>query len=554
VNYENKKSHFTGIESKTLLISLIILVVNLSVRGWFNVHTAMSRDEPYTLYFAQLPIKQLITIVLESNNPPTFEVLLHFWSQLVGNTERALRWLPTIIISLGAIPFSLIGKRIGGYPAMWFSSILFLGSGALMNFSHLDRAYCLLITGAIFQIYFLIKEYESPSWKNSVGWTMCTTILCYSHYFGWCMLVLIWLIIVALPIKSSTWIRRMIFATSFTFLFSLPIVFYLVVQMSGAATENALEISTPNVLNLVQLGTDFLNSRLSFLLLVFAGTAMVILNLKTVKNYVVISVLIMSCTLIVSSFFSDVIRQDEINVVLFTLLIAAMLVIIIELRRMPCSPPDKAIFHWNLLPIGIFFLVSARFPVFIDRYLSFVIPSMLMLVVVLFSRIPFLWARYTFASFFLILFIVGFRLTPSYNIDNRKAIEQFKNYHASAEVGIIGPGYHDLDFAYYFNRALFYRGAAHHSDTSGAKLISDRGFARHKEGIRRELLANRIIVSHDSSDLSLGDAKSVAYYDGNTSLSYPQNGIYQYLRERFGEPKESKSFEGVYRVYLFNRN
>jgi hypothetical protein len=47
---------------------------------------------------------------------------------------------------------------------------------------------------------------------------------------------------------------------------------------------------------------------------------------------------------------------------------------------------------------------------------------------------------------------------------------------------------------------------------------------------------------------------SVAYYDGNTSLSYPQNGIYHYLRERFGEPVESKSFEGIYRVYLFKKN
>ena len=119
MNFEKRNRHIIGIESRTILIALIILAVNLTVRGWFNVHTAISRDEPYTLYFAQLPIKQLLSIVLESNNPPTFEVLLHFWTQLVGNTERALRWLPTIIISLGAIPFSLIGKRIGGYPREW---------------------------------------------------------------------------------------------------------------------------------------------------------------------------------------------------------------------------------------------------------------------------------------------------------------------------------------------------------------------------------------------------------------------------------------------------
>ena len=553
MNFALRKSHIFGIDSRTFLFSLIILAANVAVRGWFNLHTAMSRDEPYTLYFAQLPIRQFLPIVLESNNPPTFEVLVHFWSQLVGSSERALRWLPTIIISLGAIPFSLIGKRIGGYPAMWFSAILFLGSSALMNFSHLDRAYCLLITGAIFQIYFLIKLHESASWKHSAGWIIATTLICYSHYFGWCMPVLNWFILFALPTSSGTWIRRMIGPTLIALLFTSPLFFYLITQLSAAAHENTFKLSTPSALNVFQIGTEFLNSKIAFSQLLLVGTAWGIFKLKRSTKNTHVPILMLCLTLLTVSILPAEMQQNQIGILLFALLLVSFLACLMAIKRNEDSLSEKVIFYWSLLPLVSFFVVSSRFPVFIDRYLSFALPSLLLLVVILFSQLSRLWLRYAFAASFLILFMVGFRFTPQYNVDNREAIELFKRYHSKAEFGIIGPGYHDLDFTYYFNRSIFYNGAAHMSDTSGIKLIDDTGFARHKEGLHRELLKNRMIVSHDSSDLDLEYASSIAFYDGNTSLSYPQNGIYDYLLERYGEPLERASFGSIYNVYLFEK-
>jgi hypothetical protein len=92
-------------------------------------------------------------------------------------------------------------------------------------------------------------------------------------------------------------------------------------------------------------------------------------------------------------------------------------------------------------------------------------------------------------------------------------------------------------------------------DTLGEKLVSESGYTRFKEGLRRELLRNRIVISHDSSNLDIDTTsiRSITYYDGNTSLAYPQNGIIEYLRERYGEPKESRSFSGIYSVYRFSR-
>jgi hypothetical protein len=92
-------------------------------------------------------------------------------------------------------------------------------------------------------------------------------------------------------------------------------------------------------------------------------------------------------------------------------------------------------------------------------------------------------------------------------------------------------------------------------DTAGIKLVNEQGYTRFKEGLRRELLRNRILISHDSSNLQIDTStvRSVAYYDGNTKLAYPHNGIIEFLTKRYGEPVERKTFMDVYSIYRFEK-
>jgi hypothetical protein len=554
VNLEARKSHIAGIDAWIVIFSIAVLAINLAVRGWFNVHTAMSRDEPYTLYFAQLPLRQFIPIVLDSNNPPTFEILLHFWSQLFGNGERAVRWLPTIIISLGSIPFALLGKRIGGFPAMFFSSLLFLGSGALMNFSHLDRAYCLLISGAIFQIYFLIKLAESPSRMPALGWIVATTLMCYAHYFGWFMLALTWFLLFATPLFKASMIRRMLSATIATLLLIAPIIILVIRQLSAAATENALELTTPNVHRVAKLVSEFLNTEYTLLLTSLVCCVLGIVLLKRQQQRAGTAITLIGLLFLITHFINAETRHRIITLSLFILFASTFVACFIAIWRSELPTAEKIILYWCLLPITCFFLASTAFPIFIDRYVIFALPAVILSVVILLYRLSPKPIRIALAALFLVLFFFGFRFTPTYNVDSRQAINVFKEYHSAADIGIAGPGYHDFDFTYYFNRSIFYNGANHMRDTSGVKLISESGFARYKEGLRRELLRNRIIISHDSSTLNIGNAQSVAYYDGNTKLSYADNGIYDYLFAHFGEPIERKAYDGIYTVYLFRKD
>jgi hypothetical protein len=237
------------------------------------------------------------------------------------------------------------------------------------------------------------------------------------------------------------------------------------------------------------------------------------------------------------------------------LLIVLAIIALRTIIRSKLSALEKFCLWWAIIPLALGYMLSTLSPILNDRYFSFALPGILLAVVILFKQHK-LQKLPNFASMlFLCVFIFLFSSTPAYNVDNRAAIELFKKYHSCSELGIVGPGYYDVDFTYYYNRDIFYNGQYHYSDTAGTKLITDASYAAQKEGLRRELKENRILISHDSAQLDLDDSsiKSIAFFDGNLSLSYPENGIYPYLVERYGSPIESQHFEGVFSVYLFQK-
>jgi hypothetical protein len=216
-------------------------------------------------------------------------------------------------------------------------------------------------------------------------------------------------------------------------------------------------------------------------------------------------------------------------------------------------PAKKLILYCSFLPLTIGFFLSSRVPLFVDRYMSFTIPAILLLVVLLLNEIPRRAIQIGAFGVLFTVYLASFSAAPRYYVDHRPAVEKFRDYHAEADVSIVGPGYFDFDFVYYFDNEIFYNGAHHMTDTLGKRISYDNSYVRFKEGMRRELRQHRIVVSNDSSTLQLDTLKlsRVAFFDGNLSLSYPNNGIFAYLERRFGPPQKMEDFSGLYRIYMF---
>ena len=541
--------------SKSNGFLLLIFLINLIIRGWNNDQLSLSRDEPFTLYFSQLPPSRLIPIVLETNNPPTFELMLHLWTELFGTELKTLRWLPTILISLGAIPFFKLSQRILSPAGLVLSSILYLSSNQLMNAAHLDRAYCVLIAGSLYMAYFFLLVYETKSIKYQLLWSIATIITCSAHYFGWIMVAACWFVLVAFREFRITMLRKMIVSTAIVVICYLPLGVYCLQRFLITRNEYGGTITYPDVQQFTSLLEAFLNGYVALFIIsiigIYAGVSFYSQKKwNTATALITGSLFLLLIT--VGKLFEPFQINPSITLVVFSI---SLIAIPIAISRNKLAPSHILIICWSGVPLLSGFLISSVLPIFIDRYFCFTIPSLLILVVLMADTIrnkAILWiARVAIVS----AFLFNFEAVPDYTVDQRKAVEQFKTLANQSDLSIIGPGYFDFDFTYYFNSAIFFNGHYHMLDTTGQKICDDNSYVRYKEGLRRELMRNNILVANDTAGLKIdtNNIKSISLFDGNLALAYPNNGLLSFLTLRYGPPRESVDFGGTFTIYRFQK-
>lgn len=555
MNFFSFPAKYQHLLSKSNGFLLLIFLVNLIIRGWNNDQLSLSRDEPFTLYFSQLPPSRLIPIVLETNNPPTFELMLHLWTELFGTELKTLRWLPTILISLGAIPFFQLSQRILSPAGVVLSSILYLSSNQLMNAAHLDRAYCVLIAGSLYMAYFFLLVYETKSIRYQLLWSIATIITCSAHYFGWIMVAACWFVLVAFREFRITMLRKMIASTAIVVICYLPLGVYCLQRFLITRNEYGRTITYPDVQQFTSLLEAFLNGYLALFIIsiigIYAGISFYSQKKgDTATAFITGSLFLLLIT--VGKLFEPFQINPWITLVVFSI---SLIAIPIAISRNKLAPSHILIICWSGVPLISGFLISSLLPIFIDRYFCFTIPSLLILVVLMADSIRnkvILWiARAAIVS----AFLFNFEAVPDYTVDQRKAVEQFKTLANHSDLSIIGPGYFDFDFTYYFNSAIFFNGHYHMRDTAGQKICDDNSYVRYKEGLRRELLRNNILVANDTAGLKIDTdkIKSISLFDGNLALAYPNNGLLSYLTLRYGPPQESVDFDGIFKIYRFQK-
>ncbi|MFM2202177.1 MAG: hypothetical protein RL040_1377, partial [Bacteroidota bacterium] len=474
---------------------------------------------------------------------------------LFGTELKTLRWLPTILISLGAIPFFKLSQRILSPAGLVLSSILYLSSNQLMNAAHLDRAYCVLIAGSLYMAYFFLLVYETKSIKYQLLWSIATIITCSAHYFGWIMVAACWFVLVAFREFRITMLRKMIVSTAIVVICYLPLGVYCLQRFLITRNEYGGTITYPDVQQFTSLLEAFLNGYVALFIIsiigIYAGISFYAQKKgDTATAFITGSLFLLLIT--VGKLFEPFQINPSITLVVFSI---SLIAIPIAISRNKLAPSHILIICWSGVPLISGFLISSLLPIFIDRYFCFTIPSLLILVVLMADSIRnkvILWiARAAIVS----AFLFNFEAVPDYTVDQRKAVEQFKALANHSDLSIIGPGYFDFDFTYYFNSAIFFNGHYHMRDTTGQKICDDNSYVRYKEGLRRELLRNNILVANDTAGLKIDTdkIKSISLFDGNLALAYPNNGLLSYLTLRYGPPRESVDFEGIFKIYRFQK-
>lgn len=228
-------------------------------------------DEPFTLFRAQMEYHELIDALARNNHPPLFESIMFLWLRLVGYNEILLRLVPLMFSCLAAtLVFGLVQKHTSKASGL-LASLLFTFSNQHIYFSHEIRSYPLLACLTVITIYVFLEFVKQPSRKRGLVVGATYAILLYTHYFG-AFIIGAQVLFLLLHFRKKVFLQYVLGLLLMAALYSWQIYRVFSRLVGKAQTGHWLPIPSENELfNLLKKFTNSPSTTIFFLLLVVAA-------------------------------------------------------------------------------------------------------------------------------------------------------------------------------------------------------------------------------------------------------------------------------------------
>ncbi len=471
-----------------VIIPITIIILNLIVKGIFIATNSIGGDEPFSIYHAQMDVVSIINQLSAGNNPPLYEILLHFWIRLFGISEMAVR-IPSLIFSTITVLFLYkIGKQFFNLRVAIYSSLFFIFSNYQIFFAHEARTYSLMAMFTTISMYFYLKFIVEniTNKKTLIPLIFSNILLIYSHYFGFFVLFIqLIFILLNTDLLRKQW-RLLLIIIGITIILYFPIIPTLINRFFDSV-GNGTWLKSPNLGSIYSILRGFTNAP------VLTSLTLVVLTISIIKY---------------------LIKYTSINT----------------------SIQSKFVATWFIFPFLFMFAISYWIPMFLDRYLIFTsIPFLLLLALA--ADFIFENNKYKFIvpSLLCILFII----TTKPNITNkrnvRETVQKVKTFENDSTAIIICPYEFSLNFAYYYDIEIF--------KNVNVKNIYDN--------INADLKKKNIYSIYNISEFNIKEWNNVVFLDAAADFSYPNNGILIALEKEY-DLQEKLEFYEIFKVYKFN--
>lgn len=396
---------------ETLLFGLV-LAVNLPLRLWGITDNPLALDEPFSVYHAQFSAGHIWQVLSRGNNPPVYEWILHGWIGLFGTDVFWVR-LPSVLFSSLAAGFWFLA--VVRFMPRWAAlgvAFLFTFCSQYLYFSHEARAYPLLLLVLAVAAFFwfrLLWQAQRPGTGFAVAGTFFMALAVYVHYLA--LLPVAFLLGYPFIFRTRLPVRHKLGLAAATLLWLLPVA-VLVLARTADIGRTGLWGTAPHASQLYGFLNIFLNGRATLAVLALLLTLGAALYLwKRDRS---------------RPFWDDGKRRAA-----YTGLVFAS-------------------------AYGVFFGVSYRYPIFIERYVQVLIPYFFLFLgfaaTCLHERFP--AAKW---GWFSVLGIFGWQtqLSPSNDRNPGLAAEKARRFVAHDRPVLLVPESFSPNFAYYFDRSAF---------------------------------------------------------------------------------------------------
>ena len=218
----------TPTRNQSFIECLVLLAVATVLRVWFVGKTDLGYDESFSLYMALQNVPDLVRMLCQGDNPPLWELLLHYWIKIFGVSEVAIRSLSLIFSVLTVIPIYLVGEKHLHRFAGIAASLCYCFSTFSIYLAHECRVYSLLGCCTAFSLLLFVSLIHQPKPLKFILLTLVNLMLMYGHYLSVWVIVMEFLItLLVKPIRKRICKPYLIHAAVLIILFGpmFPVLF-----------------------------------------------------------------------------------------------------------------------------------------------------------------------------------------------------------------------------------------------------------------------------------------------------------------------------------------
>lgn len=476
-------------ENLIILTPFLLILLNILLKISYITYTSIGGDEPFSIYHALMEPNSIIQLLSKGNNPPFYELFLHYWIKLFGISEFSVRF-PSLIFSSLAVYFIYnIGKEFFNYNIALTTCLLYTFSNYHILFAHEARVYALFALLTSISMYFYFKIISKSNCIKHYSYLLISNItLIYSHYFSFFILFIQCIGLLVDKNKRTVHLKKYVFHLFILFILYIPNIYTLLIRFYESSSKGTWLNPPKGVESLYNMVWTFSNAPV----------------------VTVISLLIILIALF-HTLFKKSYKQS--------------------------SFVTNTIIIWFIFPFFSMFILSFWIPMFLDRYLIFV--SLAYYFVLAISANYFLKntrLKYILPVLISLLFLSSFN--P--NMDNKRHVKEvvakIMELKSDESLVVISPENFILNFAYYYDKGIF-------TNYNSSSIYKN---------IQTQLNTKNIYAVNSIEDVNTNNYNHIIYLDAAADFNEPKNNILIKLSESYNLNNTYEFYE-IFSVFEYSK-
>ncbi len=163
-----------------------IVVVGIALR--FVQRSPLWLDEALSVNIAQLPVGDLLEALRHDGHPPLYYLVLHYWMEVVGDGDAAVRALSGIF-AVASLPLVWVaGRRLAGTAGAQWALVVAALSPYWVRYATETRMYSLVMLLVLAGYLLLVDALDRPTWPRLAGVALVSGVLLLTHYWAFYLL------------------------------------------------------------------------------------------------------------------------------------------------------------------------------------------------------------------------------------------------------------------------------------------------------------------------------------------------------------------------------